>query len=104
MNKQVPRGATGGIGPLGPRGADGAVGPAGERVEKGEKGEKGPQGDTADVVGILDRFLPFPLALHYALKECYIRYYISANLDSIVSASSKQVRKLKNMTAYKPPK
>ena len=98
------RGATGGVGPLHPRGADGAAGPVGERGEKGEQGEKGPQGDTADVVCILGRFLPFLLALHYALKQCYIRYYISANLDSIVSASSKQVQKLKNMTAYKPPK
>ena len=35
-------------------------------VEKNE--EKGPQGDTAGVVGILGRFLPFPLALHYALN------------------------------------
>ena len=98
------QGATGGVGPLGPRGADGAAGPAGEPGEKGEKGEKGQQGDTADVVGLLDRFLPFPLALHYALKQCYIRHYISANLDSIVSASSKQVQKLNNMNAYKPTK
>ena len=71
------------------KGEKGLAGAKGSKGNPGAAGAKGQRGSTGGIGPLGPRG---------------IRYYISANLDSIVSASSNQVQKLKNMTAYKPPK